>query len=68
MRNKNRVPANYLPPKFNEQERYAYKWLYDCDIRGWSVDLLTKRVHDGPYTWNSLVEFAESQGMQEVSP
>lgn len=62
------IPADYLPPKFTDQERYAYKWLRDCQIRGWIVDLLTKRVtfvdeHDCLHQFNSLVSFAEFHGL-----
>lgn len=55
-----------LPAKFSEAEREAYKWLYDCQIIGWSVDLVTKKVFslDGGY-FNSLVEFRERLEAQD---
>lgn len=55
-----------LPAKFSDAEREAYKWLYDCQVDGWSVDLATKKVFslDGGY-FNSLVEFREKLEAQE---
>ena len=56
-----------LPKKFTDAERYAYKWLYDCDIGGWLVDRMTKEVNTVDRTYSSLVEFAEYCGMLKES-
>ena len=53
-----------LPPKFSDAERRAYQWLYDCQIRGWSVSLLTRQVHCDGVAHKNLVVFAESRGMR----
>lgn len=60
---KNQEAAGHLPRKFSDDERAAYRWLYDCGVNGWLVDLVTKKVTD--YTgakWASLVAFARSHG------
>lgn len=48
-----------LPAKFTEEERLAYQWLYDCGIRPWTVDLLTKRVKTPAREYASLVEYRQ---------
>ena len=58
-----------LPKKFTQAERYAYDWLYDCGVRGWLVDLITKQVHsvdnnDVVHKHKSLVDFAKLHGME----
>lgn len=46
-----------LPPKFTAAEREAYRWLWDCGIRPWTVDLITKYVRTPDATYSSLVEY-----------
>ena len=53
-----------LPSKFSDAERRAYQWLYDCQVRGWTVDLLTRQVRCDGVAHENLVTFAESHGMQ----
>lgn len=48
---------NELPAKFTHAERDAYQWLWDCGVRSWVVDLLTKRVTTCRGEYASLVEF-----------
>jgi hypothetical protein len=60
---------NNLPKKFTEKENYCYQWLWDCQIRGWTVDFKTKEVHtwDGK-TYKNLIEFAQHKGLDnEIS-
>lgn len=52
-----------LPERFDDNERRAWKWLHDCQIREWTVDLWKKDVHAGTGHFSSLVEFAVSEGM-----
>lgn len=59
-----------LPDKFTAEERYCYQWLYDCQVRGWLVDLVTKKVtwadnNDRLHTFNTLVSFAEFLGYRK---
>jgi len=53
-------------PKFSDKEIAACKWIEECQIRGWTVDLLTKRVRHHakfkPEDFTSFVEFAEHFG------
>ena len=46
-----------LPAKFTSAERAAYVWLWDCGIRPWLVDLVTKRVRTPDETFESLVAY-----------
>ena len=46
-----------FPARFTAEERAAYKWLRDCKIEGWVVDLLTKQVTTMYGTFDSLVAF-----------
>jgi hypothetical protein len=55
--------SDSLPKKFTEDERIAYDWLFDCDIRPWFVDLGTKEVTTINKTYSSLVEYAKKKGM-----
>jgi hypothetical protein len=48
-----------LPAKFTAAERRAYDWLYDCGIRPWLVDLVTKRVTTPDAEYESLVSYRE---------
>lgn len=58
-----------LPKKFTDEECEAWCWLWDCGIKGWSVDYADKTVrdhsgsHDGD--WLSLVEFAKAMGWRK---
>jgi hypothetical protein len=45
------------PSHFTQEERDAYQWLYDCNVRGWLVDLIHKSVTTEDGTYASLVEF-----------
>jgi hypothetical protein len=56
---------NNLPKKFIEKEKYCYQWLYDCGIRGWTVDLKTKEVYACDKTYKSLIEFAKHEGLNQ---
>ena len=49
--------SDELPAKFTAEERRAYDWLYDCGVRPWTVDLLTKRVKTPLVEYESLVIF-----------
>ena len=51
-----------LSQRFTNAECAAYCRLYDFDVRGWVVDLITKKVHccDG-VTYKSLIEFAKEK-------
>lgn len=65
--------AEGLPARFTSEERYAYQWLHDCQIRGWMVDLLKKSVtyvdeNDILHHHKSLIEFAKVQGMEQPAP
>ncbi len=54
-----------LPAKFTQAERNAYKWLFDCQIDGWAVDMGDRSVlsvDSGKH--KSLVAFARSVGMK----
>ena len=61
-----------LPPKFTDDERAAYQWLLDCNVRGWMVDMKTKHVHyfSGKliFGYESLIHFARSKGMVPDAP
>jgi len=57
-----------LPVRFTDAEREAYCWLYDCNIRPWVVDLLTKNVKIADGVFQSLVEYAKHKGMQIAQP
>jgi len=46
-----------LPAKFTAAERKAYRWLWDCGVCPWTVDLLTKRVNTPDREYANLVEF-----------
>ncbi len=46
-----------LPAKFTAEEREAYKWLWDCGVRPWLVDLVTKEVRTPDRKYASLVEY-----------
>jgi hypothetical protein len=48
---------NDLPRKFTNAERDAYKWLYDCGVRPWTVDMATKRVNTPDGEHESLVAY-----------
>lgn len=54
-----------LPAKFNAAERRAYQWLWDCNIRPWVVDLLTKKVKTPSASFKSLLTFAASHGWKD---
>jgi len=49
-----------LPPHFTDEERKAYKWLWDCGVRPWVVDLITKRVTTLECEYEGLVEFRKA--------
>ena len=54
-----------LSNKFTSQEHEAYRWLMDCQIRGWLVDMLTRQVNtSNGEKFNSLVDYAKSEGMK----
>lgn len=58
------MAANYgaddLPPKFTQEERDTYIWLYDCQVQGWLVDVKTKRVTGLTFgEFESLIKFKE---------
>ncbi len=59
-----------LPPKFTQAERAACKWLEDCGIREWAVDMLDKSVtaivDDTTQRFGSLVEFARFHGRDDA--
>ena len=62
-----------LPAIFTNQERYCYKWLYDCGVKGWLVDMLKKSVvwvdsQDRLHKFDSLVCFAKSLGCKIPPP
>lgn len=47
-----------LPPKFTDQEREAYVWLWDCGETGWLVDLAKKTVTTASHgDFESLVDY-----------
>lgn len=52
-----RTADKVLPGKFTDEERKAYQWLYDCAVRPWFVDLLTKRVYTENGVYANLVEY-----------
>lgn len=56
--------SDELPAKFTVNERRAYDWLYDCGIRPWTVDLITKAVKTPNGEHAGLVEYAKSCGMK----
>lgn len=52
-------------PKFSEAEVAACKWLEDCRVVGWTVDLANKRVYatrPKQRWWRSLADYAELLG------
>lgn len=49
-----------LPVSFSAKERAAYEWLYDCDVNGWVVDLLTHEVQSTRGKYCDLVAFRKS--------
>jgi hypothetical protein len=55
-----------LPSKFTDDERYAWKWLHDCGIDSWLLDMKTKEVHCyNESVYDNLVEFATYYGMKK---
>jgi len=56
--------SDCLPPKFGVRERRAYDWLYDCQVRGWLVDMVDKSVYvEGGRRFRGLVSYAKHCGM-----
>lgn len=53
-----------LPRHFSTQERRACRWLWDCNIRPWLVDLVTHEVTTVDGKWPNLVEYAIHHGMK----
>lgn len=55
-----------LPAHFSDDECDAWIYLRDCDVREWTVDLLTRTVADwsgdAPVMFTGLVEFAKVCG------
>ena len=51
----------HLPATFTAAERAAYRWLWDCDLGPWVVDVLTHRVHTAHGEYDSLVVFMEAE-------
>ena len=60
--------SDELSRKFTDAERKAYDWLWDCDIRPWVVDLLTKEVTTPKGKYKSLVEYANAMGADYDCP
>lgn len=57
-----------LPARFTDDECRAYKWLWDCGVNPWLVDLLTKEVTTPEKKWPDLVTFAKHHGMDDDRP